>query len=618
MDWGLAKQTTGAQRPEGRVETALDSRPRDPLRGFETMNGVVVGTPPYVSPEQARGELEAIDVRSDIYVLGAILYAILSLRATVMADSMEALLEQITTGRIDEPRSFNRTARRFWRRKKNRSPRIALPHCPSQRIPDGLSAVAMKALRLQPAERYQTVEEMQSDLTAYQGGFAPLAERAGFWRRMMLFASRHRREFSLFVGFALIVQLLLVLFILVLNREKNLAIHNANRAEASERELSAAVNELAGTAPTYAAEAADLLDKQKLDEALEKIDYAVDQVPNDPNYRALRGNILQSMLRFSESSLSYEEALRRNPGLRSAKENLALNTKLVGKIGDDGQVTPAILRELHASLISQKRVGEALAVLDAIGRDKKLFFDTWRTAFEKRGLRQRFETKEDGTLLVDLSKIQMPDLRKLRGAPVSGIDLDDTRTSELSALKGLSLKSLSLNYTPVRDLSPLLGMPLNSLNLESTLVTDLRALSRMPLEILRLQGTRVDDLKPLHGLKLEQLNLAGCHLVTDLAPLAGMPLQKLDLSRTGISDLTPLVQSPLRELILDGCTDLTDLHPLMEIKTLETVLIPAHCHDIEFLRDHPGIKRLSYKKLTEPVYEFWDEFDKRQGKKTDS
>ncbi len=58
--------------------------------------------------------------------------------------------------------------------------------------------------------------------------------------------------------------------------------------------------------------------------------------------------------------------------------------------------------------------------------------------------------------------------------------------------------------------------------------------------------------------------------------------------------------------------DLTDLRPLLELRTLESVLIPAQCKDIAFLREHPGIKRLSYKKLTQPAYEFWEEWDKKQ------
>lgn len=615
MDWGLAKQITGAQRPESRVETALDARPRDPLRGFETMHGVVVGTPPYISPEQARGELDAIDVRSDVYVLGAILYAILALRATVLGNSIDAVLADIIAGNIVAPLTFNRVPKKAAPLVEGETPRVALAHCPGQRIPEGLSAISMKALRLDPAERYQTVEELQADITAFQGGFATKAERASWWRQMLLFTGRHKREFALMIGFALAMQILLVSFIIGLKREKNRALHAAERAQASEKELAQAVQALRGTAPTYAQDAVNLIDEQKLEEALEKIDYAVEQVPNEANYYALRGNILQSLLRFSESSLSYDEALSRNPGLKNVKTNLQINKKIIAEIGDDGQVTPAILRELHGALIEQKRVGEALVVLDTIGRDKQLFFNTWRAAFDQRGLKQRFETQEDETLFVDLSKVRLPDLRKLRAAPVSGINLDDTRVTDLAAIKGLPLTRLSLSHTLVRDLSPLVGMPLHYLNLESTPVTSLQALKNLPLETLRLTGAPVQDLIPLRGMKLEQLNLAGCRGVKDLKPLTGMPLEKLDLSRTGISDLTPLQHSAVRELNLEDCVDLVDLQPLMEMKSLESVLIPAHCRNIAFLREHPSIKRLSYKKLTQPAYEFWEEWDAGPKKK---
>ena len=176
------------------------------------------------------------------------------------------------------------------------------------------------------------------------------------------------------------------------------------RARTSEGNLAHALEALRGTAPTFVAEAATLLEQQKPDEALEKIDYAIEQLPNEAGYYTIRGNILQSLLRFDEAVTAYEEALRRNPRDKAAKENLALTKKLLAEVGSDGKITPAILRELHGALVNQKRLGEAFGVLDEIGHDGQLFFNTWKAAFEKRGFRERFETKDDDTLDIDLSK----------------------------------------------------------------------------------------------------------------------------------------------------------------------------------------------------------------------
>ena len=107
MDWGLAKNMTGAQRKEGVVQAVetLIEHPLPDARGFQTMHGLVVGTPPYISPEQARGELDRIDPRSDIYVLGGILYAILTLRAPVAGSTVAEVIDNILASRITPPRT---------------------------------------------------------------------------------------------------------------------------------------------------------------------------------------------------------------------------------------------------------------------------------------------------------------------------------------------------------------------------------------------------------------------------------------------------------------------------------------------------------------------------------
>ncbi len=636
MDWGLAKNMTSARRENPAEATstpakeASAARPPDDMRGFETMHGLIVGTPPYISPEQARGELDHIDERSDIYVLGGILYAILALRPPVEGESVHEVVEKIVTSAIAPPSTFNQPSRKSAAKQAadaagpDGPQNFVFAHCPGKRIPDGLSAVVMKALALDPVDRYQKVEDLQTDIEAYQGGFATKAERASMAKHVLLFTGRHKKEVALFAFFAVIFNVVVIGFFLQLMHERDRArlsekraIEEETRALEQEHLAAARLEELHGTAPTYAAEAQQLIEDLDMTEALAKIDYAIQQVPNDATYHNVRGNILQAQLRLDEAADAYEEALRIDPKLAEAKLNLELTRKILKQIGTDEQIKPAILGELYAALINQGRKSAAESVGNQLGPDKQRMVRIWRDAFDKHGLRQqRFETNADGTISVDFSGVGQPDLKKLREVPVSGLILDETKLTDIIALKGLQqLQSLSLIHTFVHDLSPLVGMPLHSLNLDWTTVVDLKPLHDLPLEILHLSNTRVSDLTPLADTKIEQLYLNNCRNVKDLSPLTGLPLQTLTLNRTPVTDLKPLTHSPLRELNLEGCTALTDLHPLMEIATLEGVLIPLQCKDIAFLRNHPGIKRLSYQKMTEPVEEFWKTYDARKAAK---
>ncbi len=621
MDWGLAKNlTTGTSSQSGASVQTITEEPSTDARGFQTMHGLIVGTPPYISPEQARGELEKIDARSDVFVLGEILYAILTLRAPVSGANLAEVIEKILGSQITPPSSFN-TPPKASRQNPDEplEEHVALIHCPGRRIPDGLSAVVMKAMHGEPEKRYQTVEEMQADLTSWQGGFPTKAERASLLKHVLLFLGRHKAEVALMaVGFV-VFNVMVIGFIYQLAGEKNRALENEQRAltnvrRAVESEQLAAerLNDLRGTAPTYFEEARNLVEDGKFIDALDKVDYAIEQVPNEPDYLSLRGNILQSLLRWNEAIASYEEALVRNPKQKGAQENIALTRRLLAETKRDGKLTPALLRDLHAALLKQGRVDEAVAMLNQIGKDEKVFANTWRAYFDRTRLKERVLTFDDETLQVDMSKMPLADLRTLGDAPVVSLIIDDTRLADLTALKGRKLKNLSINHTLVRDLTPLADMPLKSFSAENTRVVDLSPLARSPLESLRISGTLVANLGPLRGKKLEQLFASGCQNLKDLSALHGLPLENLDVSRTGISDLRPLVGSPIRELNLSGCVDLIDLTPLIDIKTLEAVIIPHQCKDLEFLRDHPSIKRLSYKKMTQPVYEFWEEFDAKK------
>ena len=640
MDWGLAKNVSAAMRSgdPARIETSLGEVPVPGARGFQTMQGLVVGTPPYISPEQARGEIDNVGPRSDIFVLGEILYAILTLRTPVAGNTVAEVIDNILASRITPPASFNsgpKLSRRApARRVESEEDQVELVHCPGKRIPESLSAVAMKAMQIDPEKRYATVEEMQADITAHQGGFATKAERAGLKKQIWLWAARHQGEVALFIIFAALFVIALVTFFLGLKHQRDRALASAElaraseqRALASEQRAEAALASLRQTAPTFASDAEALIEDLKFTEALEKIDYAIEQQPDQANYYALKGNVLQSLLRFAEAQEAYETALRYDPRIADAQQNLELTRRLADELSPGGDAAPSQLLALHTAMLEQERLDEAFALLREIGKDRELFRKSLVEAFGRLGLRDRVYPNDDGTVALDLSGLDLARglpgrtrggrrglsaLRELRHRPISNLNLDATRTVDLSVLIGWQLRRLSINSNPVSDLTGLRGMPLRHFSAETTGVWDLAPLAGMPLEILRLKNTRITSLDALRGLPLEQLSIAGCRAIADLAPLEGAPLQQLDLSRTSVADLTPLIEAPLRELNLEGCSELIDLRPLLALKQLEAVILPSHCKDLAFLRQHPTLKRMSYKKFTQTAAEFWEELDAKR------
>ncbi len=183
MDWGLAKMlghgepafepSSGEAAPATRASGLIP----ETGNGAQTVVGTILGSLQYMPPEQANGQIDDLDPRADIYALGAMLYYILALHPPFTGDESE-VLASVRAGRLIGPAQALGTKK--------------LPHLPGGRIPESLAAVVLKAMALQPASRYQTVPELQSEIDAYQSGFATAAENAGGWKLATLFFRRHR------------------------------------------------------------------------------------------------------------------------------------------------------------------------------------------------------------------------------------------------------------------------------------------------------------------------------------------------------------------------------------------------------------------------------------------
>ncbi len=219
MDWGLAKtKTTGG---------GMDPSPPDDGSAVEiervcsvrtneddslTMVGALVGTPHYMSPEQARGETDTLDERADVWALGGILRHILVLARPVSGHTAEDIITHVRAGEL-----------------------VPIPthgaHCPGGRVPDSLAAVARKAQSVAREGRYASVVEFRNEIDAYLGGFATSAEHASALRQLWLLMGRHRAVTAV-LAILLVVS---VWFVVRLVASEHRAENNAQTALVSER-----------------------------------------------------------------------------------------------------------------------------------------------------------------------------------------------------------------------------------------------------------------------------------------------------------------------------------------------------------------------------------------------
>jgi len=163
------------------VERTADGQPRPYVMDFglarewtggATASGTVLGTPHYMAPEQARGEVARLDRRADVYALGATLYALLTGQPPIPGDNNLEVLSRISTEEPRPPRALDRD------------------------IPVDLEAITLKCLEKDRGARYESARALAEDLRRFLDGEPVLARTAGAGYRLRKRARKHWRALS--------------------------------------------------------------------------------------------------------------------------------------------------------------------------------------------------------------------------------------------------------------------------------------------------------------------------------------------------------------------------------------------------------------------------------------
>jgi len=337
VDWGLAK-VVGRDDPTPHPAAEMTLRPAAPSGSSETMAGTAIGTPMYMSPEQAEGWVAQIGPASDVYSLGASLYCLVTGRPALEDLDVDEILARVRRGEIAPPRQVN------------------------PRVPAALEAVVLKAMALRPSDRYQSAHALAEEVERWLADEPVSACREPLWERTRRWMRRRRTTVAALAATVLASTVGLAA-VLVVQTRANASLKSANLdLAAANRRASDANRDLL---------LANTRERARFDLSLEAIKtfhggVSEDLLLKEKQFDALRTKLLRGATDFYqrlEAMLEGQADRRSRAALGQAYHDIG---ELTAKIGSQAEALGALKRGLELRLaLAAEATSDAATKLEA-------------------------------------------------------------------------------------------------------------------------------------------------------------------------------------------------------------------------------------------------------------
>ncbi|MCM8526044.1 MAG: hypothetical protein NE327_05980, partial [Lentisphaeraceae bacterium] len=466
-------------------EKILNDKPLNEIDLKVSLKGLIKGTPGFIAPEILNSK-NAYSIQSDIFALGAILHCILTCKVPVNAKTAQECIENTKLGKI-EPFKDEYSS-----------------------IPESLKAICNKALKVNQKERYQTVEELISDLKKYLEGFATNAEDAGFLTQLTLFYKRNKKVCNISVAFILLIFILSAYGINSIRKEEMKSNKILQDLLATYEEKEKLELELV---PVYQEKAHNAFLDVQLESALAIIELAHKIDPENSKSRHLFGKMLMAKQDFDSAALL----------LQGVDDRLFKISTKYAKLKKEGRLSHPDLMKFIKEIGTHTKNDIAYIYKNILMEEFRLVKDLEQIV-ELIRAELYFRNKNLKDLKIDI-KIE---------DEFYFIDLSDNPNLQtiliLEKLGPVNVKKIDISNSPIIRLDALKYMKIDELHARNTGVFEMKDFTNH-YSYLDAEGSKTDfsiylKRKPLRYLNIHNSSFSNYHILPTLKNLRTLIVSK--------------------------------------------------------------------------------------------